>query len=228
MPAFDLDPSDLDEVRRRVVDPLLAALFGPGEVQSVDLVVRADEDYGWTRSTTTWPGPRWLYLKLTAGGEEFDRRLDSISFGRTDGLWLCADLASNLGDWICESAFGWGQARWCTVRPLPRVWAAEHVLEIYVDEHPSPLFDRGRNVDPSALGVSAELTEALLAWRTLTDDLLRSLPTEDSWDEIPPALPVSPTGADSSSGAVRRKSSAHGSEWPARARSTPRGGRSST
>ncbi len=35
----DLDLADLAEVRRRVVDPVLAALFRPGELESVDVVV---------------------------------------------------------------------------------------------------------------------------------------------------------------------------------------------
>jgi hypothetical protein len=33
----DLDPRDLDEVRRRVVEPVVASVIGPDELDEVDL-----------------------------------------------------------------------------------------------------------------------------------------------------------------------------------------------
>jgi hypothetical protein len=37
--AEDLDPHDLDEVRRRVVDPVVASLLRPGELDDVALQI---------------------------------------------------------------------------------------------------------------------------------------------------------------------------------------------
>jgi hypothetical protein len=97
----DLDPNDLDEVMRRVVDPVLSALLREDEIDSVE--VRAEPGGRW-REEGTW-------VSMTLRGEFFE-------------IWLCspgprpesAELAALhlydvLQDEIAESRFGWGELR---------------------------------------------------------------------------------------------------------------------
>lgn len=41
-PAADLDLSDLEEVRRRVLEPVVAAMLRPGELDGAEVVVGTD------------------------------------------------------------------------------------------------------------------------------------------------------------------------------------------
>ncbi|HUR75588.1 MAG TPA: hypothetical protein VMZ00_15000 [Sporichthya sp.] len=77
----DLDPADLDEVRRRVVDPVLAALFEPGELTEVQL--SAGHPPGW------WPAfsgsDDGLWLHVTVGAESFTHPIAKAGFWLDDG-----------------------------------------------------------------------------------------------------------------------------------------------
>lgn len=160
---MDLDLNDLDEVRRRVVDPVLAALLRPGELVSAELVVADDwpdtdnEDWAFKR----WPNnpdavrpgdrPNSLFLILRAAEDELHvARLGELTFSRVDATSTATEFASRLSDWICESRFGWGDLRVASelrIPPAPdaTVWVGDGYL--------------------SHLDVSDELATDLRAWQ---------------------------------------------------------------
>ncbi len=108
MVTYDLDFADLPEVRRRVVDPAVALLLAPHEVQEVRLVV----------GTPPWAsGPEYedddpeVWVEIRACGEEFGHRLGKMTRERWDAEEQAGLLAEALQEFIAESAFGWGQLR---------------------------------------------------------------------------------------------------------------------
>ncbi|WP_019875458.1 hypothetical protein [Sporichthya polymorpha] len=181
----DLDLNDLDEVRRRVVDPVLSAMLRPGELVSADLVVADD----WPDTDETrWAWKRWpnnpnaarpgdepdsLYLVIRAiEGEEHTAWLGTLGFYLHDVDDIVERLVSDLNDWICETRFGWGQLRGMdTEPPGPRaepsgrsvvgLWVGVRTVEVTIDRRP---------VDPATLGLSDELLADLQAWRDRFED----------------------------------------------------------
>ncbi|GAA0637241.1 hypothetical protein GCM10009547_47000 [Sporichthya brevicatena] len=176
--AADLDLNDLDEVRRRVVEPVLAAMLRPGELVSADLVVADDwpdtdeSDWAWKR----WPNnpdaprpgdePDSLYLVVRAGeNEQHTAWLGTLDLSRHDATDVAERLASVFHDWIAESSFGWGEARSAADveipgaardsdgRPIVGLWIGAGGPEVTVDWTP---------VGPATL--SAELRADLSAW----------------------------------------------------------------
>jgi hypothetical protein len=128
----DLDLNDLAEVRRRVVDPVLAAMFRPGELVSVELVAADDwpdvDEETW--AFKRWPNnpdavrpgdaPNSLYLDLRAtGDEQHTACLGELGFHRHDARLLADDLASRLSDWVCETRFAWGDPRVASELEIP-------------------------------------------------------------------------------------------------------------
>lgn len=90
----------LAELRRRVVDPVVASVLTADELES--LVVFEERDYHEVRATVVARGePSYHYLhmrrSLPAAGEELGGR--------------AAQFASELEDFIVESSFAWGEQR---------------------------------------------------------------------------------------------------------------------
>jgi hypothetical protein len=188
MPA-DLDPADLAEVRRRVVDPALAAMFHPGELDEVRLGFESPGHRGSMFSISASAGPREVTLSLTARGELYTRHLADATFERGDAEETLARLLDDLGDWIAESSFGWAQWRRpaAPVVPPPADGRAEQrVAEVYPGAEPFPVYENGSALDPEGLHLAAGLVAALAAWRTQWERLMRSLPVvgepEEPWE----------------------------------------------
>jgi len=98
----DASDATLRELRRRAVDPVVAGLLQPGELD--ELTVHWGE--------AGLPGDVWV--RLVARGEAFTQLLSSSDWEgeqRAGAEELAARLADQLEDWICETTFGWGQQR---------------------------------------------------------------------------------------------------------------------
>jgi hypothetical protein len=92
----DLDPHDLHEVRRRVVEPVVRSVIGPEELGDVDVYTDNDE----------------VYVRVTARGE-----LVSWCFlgSVDDEPWDAAEMAERLYDLITDdlptTRFAWAEQR---------------------------------------------------------------------------------------------------------------------
>lgn len=107
----DATDATLQELHRRVVDPVVRGLLADDELTSLSL--------HWGRDGT--PGDTWV--RLTARGEVFEDHLTAPDWGldvtsdpaggplALDLEAVAGRLASDLEDWIAESGFGWGQQR---------------------------------------------------------------------------------------------------------------------
>ncbi|GAA3631131.1 hypothetical protein GCM10022223_56410 [Kineosporia mesophila] len=103
-PGIDdrFDPSDLDDVRERVVAPTVEALLRPGELQAMD-VGRGPAQEIWAQVTAlgkTWQAAFWFGPQ--ADPEE---TLGEVAYY----------LADRLEDWICEEV-AWGEQRIADIR----------------------------------------------------------------------------------------------------------------
>jgi hypothetical protein len=116
----------LSAVLRDVVEPCLARLLRPGELDSVELAWRTVSRPDWPadfdrvgpglhamKGTPTFHEEVCLVLNLIARGEDFGFEIatdDALIFG--DDLSLVRDeLCSQLQDFIAESEFAWGELR---------------------------------------------------------------------------------------------------------------------
>lgn len=116
----------LPVILRDVVEPCLARLLRPGELDSVELAWRTVSLPDWPadldqfgpglhdrQGTLTFHDEVHLVLTLIARGESCTFEIateDALTFG--DDLSLARDeLGSQLQDFIAESEFGWGQLR---------------------------------------------------------------------------------------------------------------------
>lgn len=104
--AKDLDCSDLGEVRRRVVEPVVRSLVRPEELERLQL--RSGPLPG---HQPVFDDDPEIWLVLTAKGEQFERRVCKA----TEELWSAQeqadDLHDALWDWLVETKFAWGQNR---------------------------------------------------------------------------------------------------------------------
>jgi len=104
-PTGDTDASDpaLADVRRRVVDPVVASLFTPGEIDELTLQWESPP-----RSGNVW-------VRLVAGGEPFEAPLIHEAVDGSDEREPVEAVAARLADWledfVCETEFAWGQHR---------------------------------------------------------------------------------------------------------------------
>lgn len=103
----DLDCTNLEQVRVRVVDPVIGSLLCPGEVDRVDL--RFGPPPGLHPAFENDDPEVWLVL--VAQGEQFEFRVCKA----TGMLWDAEDTAAWLYDalweWLPETSFAWGQNR---------------------------------------------------------------------------------------------------------------------
>ncbi len=179
-----IDLADFGEVRRRVVDPMLADLLRPGELTGVELVA----DYDWPRNPddpwpewldspfSTRPGdaPKSLFLILRADREEpHSVRLGELGFFRADVDVVAEQIADSLVDWIAESDFGRGEARQLRAdltfpAAVARVEGRPVVLLDMDAEDRAVLDAAGAATAPATLGLSSALVADLDAW---TSDL---------------------------------------------------------
>jgi hypothetical protein len=101
-PVTDAVDPVLRELRRRAVDPVVASLLSPDEVDEVSVHWGAGGE----------PGDVWV--RLVARGELFQDLLSSSAWegtGRAGPAVLAERLADHLEDWLCETRFAWGQRR---------------------------------------------------------------------------------------------------------------------
>lgn len=105
--SFDLDCSDLDEVRRRVVDPVVGCLIRSGELDRIGL--RFGPPPGFKPAFEIDDPEVWLVLGVK--DEEFAFRVCKA----THDLWSADDVADQLydalSDWLPETGFAWGEQR---------------------------------------------------------------------------------------------------------------------
>jgi hypothetical protein len=136
----DLDPEDLDDIRQRVVLPVVSSLLTDDELVSVDVVRRratpplteADLPKGtgvyFSVLDVRW-GPDALDdadRAAPAAGDDVEVVVVLIARGDEHGEWLvhspygpqpwtlgdaAAQLADQMADWVCETRFGWAQIR---------------------------------------------------------------------------------------------------------------------
>jgi len=92
----DLDPRDLDEVRRRVVEPVVASLLSPDELDEIDLYL--DDGFVWMRVMARHEQVIWCALG---------------SLGT--GLWSAVEMADRCYELITDdlptTTFAWGEQR---------------------------------------------------------------------------------------------------------------------
>ena len=97
----DLDPSDVDEVRRRIVDPVVRSLLRDHELESIQLrVVPENED-----------DDARVWIELVAVDESFQAPVVALRDQPVDPVDAAAWLYDALWDWLVETRFAWGQDR---------------------------------------------------------------------------------------------------------------------
>jgi len=137
----ELDPEDLDDIRARVVLPVVTSLLTGDELVSVDVVRRhprpplteADLSHGtgvYFSVLDVQLGPDavdeadhaapaagesaevWVVLEAR-GDEHAEWLVHSPSYGPDEPTLgqVAWQLADQLADWVCETRFGWGQLR---------------------------------------------------------------------------------------------------------------------
>jgi hypothetical protein len=171
----DLDGSDLAELRRRVVDSVLASVIPQGELTVVSFGF--EQPSGWAGSWADGCGGRpnraWLILSADAGHSRFEYPVGKAIFWRLEAEHVAADLATELDEWIClGTKFGWGSGRGIGDYAIPGpIWPEGRVLEVYPDESVSfPVWECGSQMTADELGLSAELADELLSWHRHLDE----------------------------------------------------------
>lgn len=109
------DPEDLDDLRQRVVLPVVNSLLAADELVSVEVRRGPDEDYirTWSATLATDELESIWVLVVARDGERWGSTVWSSQTAwtaRTLGE-VAATLADHLEDWVCETGFGWGQQR---------------------------------------------------------------------------------------------------------------------
>jgi hypothetical protein len=191
---LDLDPANLGEVRRRVVEPVVAALLRPGELSAIQVEFWGPRESG--DALEVW-------ATVEAQDDRVQARLCKATFEWWDAREVAADLAFEIEDWLPQTSFAWGQRREVKLahvaimaprsgktttygvvipgRPAP---PGVRVLDVFPDEdEPSPVWEEGVNLPLSDLQVPAELSASLLAWRDRWDAETSRL-SSWSWDEV--------------------------------------------
>lgn len=110
-PVTDADDARLAALRRRVVEPVVRSLLEPGELEALSVHWGVDGEVSdvWVRLDV--PGERyeqwlpspWHQSELAGAGEATEAPVTEVE--------VAAQLAHHLEDWVCETAFAWGQQR---------------------------------------------------------------------------------------------------------------------
>ncbi|WP_375504632.1 hypothetical protein [uncultured Jatrophihabitans sp.] len=98
----DATDTELATLRAKAVLPVVASLLSEDELEDLHLAWGAP------------PNERDVWLHLVARGEVFEDLLDSPTYeggGELDAVTVAARLADRMQDWVCETAFAWGQLR---------------------------------------------------------------------------------------------------------------------
>lgn len=111
--AADLDPRNVDEIRRRVVEPVVRSLIRPDELEDISLDIRPEGDpRGEVRGILT--------VAVKASGEWIS---PPIGWGVGDFLLdaddFAADVYDRLRDELTESRLAWGELRDGEFQVLP-------------------------------------------------------------------------------------------------------------
>jgi hypothetical protein len=99
----DLDPRDLNEVRRRVVEPVINSLLKPGEFDDVALEIESQyiAPLGQTLD--------FLVVRIWACGELVTYWNPGIGDEMRDAEWMAGDLYEQLQEDLPETRFAWGE-----------------------------------------------------------------------------------------------------------------------
>jgi hypothetical protein len=109
------DPEDLDDLRQRVVLPVVSSLLAADELVSVEVRRGPDEEYRRRWAAHLAPDDlESIWVNVAARDDE--RWASTVWSPQT--AWaartlgeVAANLADRLEDWVCETRFGWGQQR---------------------------------------------------------------------------------------------------------------------
>jgi hypothetical protein len=195
---FDLDPADLGEVRRRVVEPVLTTMFRPGELTDLHLTIEIP-----AATWSSFMGPDLepaVWLRLTVGDETFQHSLANPGFWLEDGTWMAEELAGKLQDWICETSFGWGDLRGgpdaAALPGPPASPPGVRTVTVHMNEPGKlPLWEDGSPAQSTGLTLSPDLTADLAAWQALGERLAQDLAEAAEADQWPVAEARGPFGS---------------------------------
>lgn len=96
--STDRNDSALRDLRRRVIDPVVAGLLAADELEQTTVYRSA--------------GSQEIRVWITAGGEDFHELLARPAYSLSaEPAAVAEHLADRLEDWVCETRFGWGQQR---------------------------------------------------------------------------------------------------------------------
>jgi hypothetical protein len=190
---LDLDPADVGEVKRRVVDPVVATMLKPGELTSLTIGIELAEASWWAFDHFGEEPQVWL--RLAVGDEEFEHRVCKPGFWLDDIEWIAGTLEDQLNEWICETRFGWGELRSgpeFAHLPGPRaVPSGLRAISVHANEPGHlPLWEAGAPADVATFVLSTELKDDLLAWQRLGEELAEAA---EARAPRPPA-PTTPAG----------------------------------
>jgi hypothetical protein len=101
---WDLDPLDVDELRRRAIHPVVASLVRPEELEEIEVTVDAAPS-----------GLGNVWVRVRACGEWIPCTPAGWGIGSETRLWdaerYAEDLYLRLRDELVESTLSWGQWR---------------------------------------------------------------------------------------------------------------------
>ena len=119
-----VDWHDAEDVTRRLVSPILSALFKEGEVETVTVRWWHDRTTPYDESSPAYArilhahgfpdrtdGGSALWLQLVVRGETFTHQLMPQQYDENDPDAVAVDLIEALEDWIPETRFAWGERR---------------------------------------------------------------------------------------------------------------------
>lgn len=179
--TYDLHGADLAEVRRRVVEPVVHAMLAPDELDWLRVQIGLPHD--WWHDGDRRDGASYVWVLLSAGGDQFELQLSKVLFERVDPAPDAGELALRLEHWICcDTQFGWGQLRAADVAVPGTRWpeAPGRLIEVYPEERvASPLWERGVDVRLADLPLSPDLAADLAGWREHCDVTLGSAYDEE-------------------------------------------------